>query len=90
MASSHFPSTVKVPLFPAPLDFWSRYLMYFCTQAWPGSAQIYRPFLVWKLRSKKEKMRNVESTGEEESVPPPQPLPRPPPAAASCVTPIKH
>ena len=69
---------------------WSRYLMYFCTQAWPGSAQIDRPFLVWKLRSKKEKMRNGESAGKEESVAPPQPLPRPPPAAASCVTPIKH
>ena len=66
---------------------WSRYLMYFCTQAWPGSAQIDRPFLVWKLRSKKEKMRNGESAGKEESVAPPQPLPRPPPAAASCVTP---
>lgn len=80
MASSHDPSTVKVPLLPAPLDFWFRYLMYFCTQAWPGSAQIDHPCLVWKLRSK-EKMRNGESAGKEESTLPPQPLPPPPPAA---------
>ena len=87
VASSHGPSTVKVPLLPASLDVWSRYWMYFCTQAWPGSAQMDRPLLVWKLRSKKEKMRNGESAGKE-SVPPPQPLPRPPPAAASGITPI--
>lgn len=89
VASSHGPSTVKVPLFPAPLDVWPRYLMYFCTQAWLGSAQIDRPLLVWKLRSKKEKMRNGESAGTEESVPPPQPLLRPPPAAPP-VSPPPH
>lgn len=92
MASSHVPSTVKVPLFPDPLGpgVWSRYLMYFCTQAWPGSAQINRPFLVWKLRSKKE-MRNVLSQQTKRSpshrpslspdphqqLPPVSPLPHP-------------
>ena len=81
MASSHDPSTVKVPLLPAPLDFWFRYMMYLCTQDWPGSAQINRPCLVWKLRSEKEKMRNGESAGKEGSTPPPQPLPPTPPAA---------
>ena len=67
VASSYDPSTVKVPLLPAPLDFWFRYMMYLCTQAWPGSAQINRPRLVWKLRSEKEKMRNGESAGKEGS-----------------------
>ena len=81
VASSHDPSTVKVPLLPAPLDFWFRYLMYFFTQAWLGSAQIDHPRLVWKLRSEKQKMRNGESAGKEGSTPPPQPLPPTPPAA---------
>lgn len=55
-ASSHFPSSVKVPLFPA-LGLLVQVFDVLCTQAWSGLAQINAHFWVWKLE---------EQEGEDE------------------------
>jgi len=69
VASPQSPSAIRAPVLPDHLDTWSRCLMYSCTQATLGLAQICRPCRVRKLWNKKEKEGKLSQQAERSPAP---------------------